>query len=106
MDQYEISILETGETILCSPGQSILDGIVKLGSKGIPTGCRGGGCGVCKVEIVKGTYARKPMSRAHVTAQEELHGKGLACRAFPTSNISLRVLGAMSRAVARARMAA
>ncbi len=57
------------------------------------------------MEILSGTYARKPMSRAHVTAQEELNGKGLACQAFPTSNISLRVLGAMSRAVARPRMA-
>ena len=55
MDQYEVRILETGETVLCSPGQSILDGIVKLGSKGIPTGCRGGGCGVCKVEICSGS---------------------------------------------------
>ncbi len=106
MDQYEVRILETGETVLCSPGQSILDGIVKLGSKGIPTGCRGGGCGVCKVEICSGSYARKPMSRAHVTAQDELDGQGLACRVIPTSNISLRVLGAMSRAVTRARMAA
>ena len=106
MDQYEISILETGETVPCSPGQSVLDGIVKLGSKGIPTGCRGGGCGVCKVEILSGTYARKPMSRAHVTAQDELDGKGLACCVVPTSNISLRVLGAMSRAITRARMAA
>lgn len=105
MVQYEVSILETGETVLCSAGQSVLDGIVKLGSKGIPTGCRGGGCGVCKVEILSGTYARKPMSRAHVTAQEELNGKGLACRVVPTSNISLRVLGAMSRAIARTRMA-
>lgn len=103
--QYEVSILETGETVLCSAGQSVLDGIVKLGSKGIPTGCRGGGCGVCKVEILSGTYARKPMSRAHVTAQEELNGKGLACRVVPTSNISLHVLGAMSRAIARTRMA-
>lgn len=105
MNQYEVKILETGETVLCSPGQSVLDGIVKLGSKGIPMGCRGGGCGVCKVQICSGSYARKPMSRAHVTSQDELAGQGLACRLIPTSNISLHVLGVMGRAVSRAHLA-
>lgn len=106
MVQYEVSILETGETVLCSAGQSVLDGIVKLGSKGIPTGCRGGGCGVCKVEIVSGQFSGKPMSRSHVTAQDEREGRVLACRVYPDSDICLRVLGGMSRAVMRCQLAA
>ena len=103
--KVNVHVMQTGESYPCATNESLLQGMLRLGRKGIPTGCRGGGCGVCKVEILSGTYARKPMSRAHVTAQEELNGKGLACQAFPTSNISLRVLGAMSRAVARPRMA-
>jgi ferredoxin len=78
MDQYEISILETSETVRCSPGQSILDGIVTLGRKGIPTGCRGGGCGVCKVEILGGCYARRPMSRA-ITRAHRWPGRWKCC---------------------------
>lgn len=106
MRPYEVTILGSGGSVQCRSGQSILEGMVKLGSKGIPSGCRGGGCGVCKVEIVSGSYQSKPMSRSHVSAQDELDSRGLACRVFPTSDISLRVIGSMSRAIERARLAA
>ena len=104
--QYMVTIQETGESFFCKPGQSILEGMASLGRKGIPCGCRGGGCGVCKVEIVSGQFSGKPMSRSHVTAQDEQEGRVLACRVYPDSDICLRVLGCMSRAVMRCQLAA
>ena len=41
-----------------------------------------------------------------VTAQDEREGRVLACRVYPDSDICLRVLGGMSRAVMRCQLAA
>lgn len=106
MQQFMVTIQETGESFPCRPGQSILEGMASLGRKGIPCGCRGGGCGVCKVEILDGCFSSKPMSRSHVSAQDEQEGRVLACRVYPESDIRLRVLGSMSRTVMRFQMAA
>jgi hypothetical protein len=47
MNQYEVSILETGETILCSPGQSILDGIPESVTSNAATGqCKFNRCSI------------------------------------------------------------
>ncbi len=101
MVYYTVVIEETGETYRCMPTETLLGGMERLGKKGIPVGCRGGGCGVCKVEIVEGTYTKRVMSRAYVTAEEEAADKVLACRVKPTSDIRLRVLGKMAKNVCR-----
>jgi ferredoxin len=98
---FEVSIENTGERYLCAGAQTLLSGMEMLGRGGIPVGCRGGGCGVCKIQITEGSYATEKMSRAHVSAEEEERGIALACRARPRSNISLRVVGKMIKAVGR-----
>jgi len=99
--QVTVHIEDTGEDYACQPGESLLAAMVRLGRRGIPVGCRGGGCGVCKVEITGGQVATAVMSRDHVSAEEEARGCLLACRAFPVSDVSLRVLGRMHRFVCR-----
>ncbi|WP_237717053.1 2Fe-2S iron-sulfur cluster-binding protein [Cupriavidus basilensis] len=42
-----------------------------LGKRGIPAGCRGGGCGVCKVRIEAGRYHTAKMSRACLSEAED-----------------------------------
>lgn len=106
MQQFMVNILETGGSFPCKLGQSILDGMASLERKGIPSGCRGGGCGVCKVEVLTGRFSCKPMSRTHISAQDEQEGRVLACRTYPASDIQLRVLGSMSRVVLRFSQAA
>lgn len=101
MIYFNVLIEETGETFRCSPQESLLAGMERLGKKGIPVGCRGGGCGVCKVEIVAGSYVKRVMSRAYVSAEEEAAGQVLACRVRPTSDITLRVIGKMAKNVCR-----
>lgn len=101
MNYHNVLIEETGESFRCAQNESLLRGMERLGKKGIPVGCRGGGCGVCKVEIVSGDYTKKVMSRAYVTQEEEAAGQVLACRVFPRSDIQLRVLGKMAKNVCR-----
>jgi ferredoxin len=99
MPTFTVMIQETGETYRCADHESLLEGMERLGKRGIPVGCRNGGCGVCKVAVVGGTYAKRVMSREHVTEEDEAAGRVLACRVRPTSDVVIRVLGAMKTRV-------
>jgi len=96
---YTVTIEETGESFRCSPNETLLGGMERLGKRGIPAGCRGGGCGVCKVQIVEGEYQKRVMSREYVSVEDEAAGRVLACRVKPLGDIRLRVLGKMSKNV-------
>ncbi|WP_375210868.1 2Fe-2S iron-sulfur cluster-binding protein [Hyphococcus sp.] len=97
MPRYLISILDTGESFECDDETSILKAMVTIGRKGIPSGCHGGGCGICKVKIAEGDYHCGVMSRTHVTVEEQTDGYALSCRVFPRSAISVEVIGLMRR---------
>ena len=99
--KYQIVIEDTGEQYPCDERESVLEGMARLGRRGIPVGCRGGGCGVCKVRILSGEYVAKVMSRAHVSAAELADGIVLACRVLPGSDLSVEVTGKMKKSVCR-----
>jgi len=101
LERHDVLITDTGETYRCPATRSLLEGMEALGRRGIPVGCRNGGCGVCKVEVVSGTYVARVMSREHVTEAEEAAGCVLACRVRPSSDIRLRVIGKMKKSVCR-----
>ena len=92
----QVTIAQTGEVYQCAVGENLLRGMMNLGRKGIPVGCVNGGCGVCKVRITEGAVEiLGPVSRAHVTKDEERDGYTLACRVGPTSEVKLEVVGKM-----------
>lgn len=99
--RYRVEILDTGEAYDCRGEQSLLKAMQSLGRKGIPVGCRAGGCGVCKIRIEAGEVAYQVMSRAHVTEAEQAAGYALACRCSPRSDIRLSVVGKMQKTVCR-----
>lgn len=99
--QHKVIIEDTGEIYNCAENQTLLNGMVNLGRKGIPVGCRGGGCGVCKVEVIAGKYTKKKMSRAFVSELDEAQHRVLACRCQPTSDITLKVIGKFKKSVMR-----
>lgn len=99
--QHAVTIVDTGEVFACADGESVLHGLARTGRRGIPVGCRGGGCGVCKVEVVAGAYDKQVMSRAHVSVEEEAGGRVLACRIRPRDDLEVRVIGLLNKAVLR-----
>ncbi|BEP58420.1 hypothetical protein GmRootV118_56640 [Variovorax sp. V118] len=103
--RFSVAIGNTSEHYLCRADQTLLGGMEQLGRKGIPVGCRGGGCGVCKVRIESGAVRRERMSRCHVSAEEEAQGYVLACRAYPQSDLALRAVEKLARCIER-RLAA
>ncbi len=90
---FEVRLLDSGETYACDASESLLTGMSRLGRRDIPVGCRSGGCGVCRVQLVSGEIVRGRMSRAQITEADEKNGHLLACRAFPRSAVVVRVLG-------------
>lgn len=101
MPKYDICIEDTGEHYPCTDTRTVLEGMESLGRRGIPVGCRNGGCGVCKVHITAGAYVTRVMSREYVSAEDESEGRVLACRVRPASDLQLRVIGKMKKSVCR-----
>ena len=105
--KHAIRLLQTGEIYLCSSAETLLQGMARIGRKGIPAGCLNGGCGVCKVVIRSGSVTKTgAMSRAHVSGQEEAQGVVLACRVAPLDDIDLEVMGCMKKTVLNAQCGA
>ena len=79
MESYEITVQSTGNTFPCRPDQSVLDAMVKAGLGPYHYGCYGGGCGVCKIQVLSGSYhIFKNMSRAQIPEGTEADAV-LAC---------------------------
>ena len=96
--KMNVCIAQTGETYACATTESLLRGMLRLGRKGIPAGCVNGGCGVCKVRVIDGTVTSLgPVSRAHVSAEEEGCGVTLACRVAPVTAVRLEAVGKFVR---------
>ena len=92
--KFAVHLPQTGESYLCAHDESLLKGMLRLGRKGIPVGCINGGCGVCKVRVESGQVRPLgPISKAHVTTQEEQQGFTLACRVAPATEVQLQVVG-------------
>lgn len=70
--------------------QPVLMEMMARGSRAISVGCRGGGCGVCRVQVVSGDYETKRMSRRHVSEEDQADGYALACRLVAKSDLALR----------------
>ncbi len=102
--KWPVHVAQTGEHYPCASNESLLTGMLRLGRKGIPVGCVNGGCGVCKVRILQGhTSALGPVSRAHVSAEEECQGFTLACRVAPVTAVHLEVTAKLSKPFSRER---
>lgn len=97
---HPVLILQTGETFFCHGTHTLLQGMARMGRKGIPTGCLNGGCGVCKVAIRRGSVKKTgPMSRAYISEEDEAQGLVLACRVVPAGAVELEVVGKIQKAV-------
>lgn len=95
---HHVHLADTGESFVCSDAETALHALARSGRRGIPMGCRGGGCGVCKVKVLQGEYSKKPMSRSHISENDEAEHEVLACCIVPQTDLQLRVIGGMRKA--------
>ena len=94
MMPFEITIAGLGERFSCKEDQNVLTAMERLGRKDIPVGCRGGGCGICRVQVLgDAKYRTLKMSRAQVTEKDEAEGICLACKLIPEDDLTVALLG-------------
>ena len=74
-------------------GERVLHEMIKRQVSDIPVGCRGGGCGVCRIRVLEGEYTTRRMSRKHVSETDEAEGVALACRVVPTTDLVIELAG-------------
>lgn len=86
---HRISV-QGGGSFGCSEAERILIAMERAGQNGIPVGCRGGGCGICRVRVLEGEYTTGKMSSVHVSAEDLRQNCVLACRLYPRSDMVLK----------------
>lgn len=89
---YSIRLEHCGHEFACAPGQTLLEATRQRGVRCLRTGCLGGGCGICKIRIVRGDYTVGKMSRGHVREEAQAAGFALACKVWPRSDLVLEVM--------------
>lgn len=93
-DTFEVTIVPLdgpGLRVVQVPyGERVLLDFHRRGIADVPIGCRGGGCGVCRVKVSSGSYYTKKMSRKHISPSDEEHGIVLACRLIPLSDLTIQ----------------
>jgi ferredoxin len=98
-----VVIADTGESYKCRTDESLLTGMHRLGKRGIPVGCRGGGCSVCKVEVKSGAWEQmRAMSREYVSDDDMAAGRVLACCVRPLEEVEVAVIGKLHKCITRA----
>lgn len=88
---FQVS-LESGEQFTCAEDEKVLIAMERAGVRGIPVGCRGGGCGACRVEVVSGKYDSLRMGKNHVSEEDAQKAFALSCRIFPRSDLVIKVM--------------
>lgn len=84
---FEIRVEGEDAVFPCREDQTVLAALAPIHHRKIVSGCRSGGCGVCKITILEGAVVCGRMSAAHVDGQQTF----LACRARARSNLVIRV---------------
>ena len=85
MDLIEVTFHPPGTTIELRPGEILLDGLRRHGYSH-RHGCRRGGCGQCKVDVVSGEIGYEvAVAESVLTAEERAARTALSCRAVARS---------------------
>lgn len=86
-----ISVANADVTVSAKPGEPILAALARAGYS-YRSGCRRGGCGFCKVEIVEGAVGY-PVRVADtvLSPAERRDGVCLSCRAVPSTDVVIRL---------------
>lgn len=71
----------------CEGAQSVLKAMELNGMRCVPVGCRGGGCGFCKIKVLEGEFECGKMSRVHAPPDAIEQGEVLACRVYPLTDL-------------------
>jgi ferredoxin len=92
-----ITVEGTDVAVEAYPGETVLETLRRTGNA-LRVGCRRGGCAICKVEVLEGTFEyTRPIADKVLTDEEQAGGTCLTCRAVPTSDLVVSLKGHHAR---------
>jgi CDP-4-dehydro-6-deoxyglucose reductase len=90
---YKITLSPVGDAVACAPEVSVLAAI--LGSEAsVVFGCRGGGCGTCKMRLISGRVEHGRCSSAVLPQDEKERGWFLSCQARALTDLTVELTAA------------
>lgn len=88
MNTYQIKVPSEDRTVVGMEGESLLDTAIRTRVK-IKVGCKGGGCGFCKIHVLDGELDLRGYSKSKLPDEEVEQGYVLACKAFPKTDVTI-----------------
>ena len=83
----QVTILPDGLQINAAEAETVLKALTRAGLK-YRVGCKRGGCGICKVQLVLGEVRyERPIAESVLSDDERVEGICLSCRAVPLTNV-------------------
>ena len=90
---HTITLSPVGDTVPCTHEETVLAAILRSGASVI-FGCRGGGCGTCKMRAISGRVDHGRCSAAVLLAEEKESGWFLSCQAHALSDLTIQLTAA------------
>jgi CDP-4-dehydro-6-deoxyglucose reductase len=87
---YRITLSPVGNTVLCGLEETVLTAILRSGAS-VMFGCRGGGCGTCKMRLISGRVDHGRCSAAVLPEDERESGWFLSCQARALSDLTIEL---------------
>jgi CDP-4-dehydro-6-deoxyglucose reductase, E3 len=97
---YTITLRPVGSTVACGPEETVLAAILRVGAS-VMFGCRGGGCGTCKMRLTSGQIEHGRCSAAVLLDEEKTRGWFLSCQARALSDLTIELSAANKYRVLR-----
>ena len=87
----EVTIRPDGVQVTAGVDETLLAALGRAGLR-YRVGCRRGGCGICKVQLVLGEVRyERPIAASVLSDDEQVEGICLSCRAVPITNIVIEL---------------
>ena len=87
----EVTILPDGLQVTAAEAETVLKALSRAGLTD-RVGCKRGGCGICKVQLVLGEVRyERPVAESVLSDDERVEGICLSCRAVPITNIAIEL---------------
>jgi ferredoxin len=87
----DVTILPDGVHLATLPEETLLRALGRAGLR-YRVGCKRGGCGICKVQLLLGEVRyERPIAASVLSDDERVEGICLSCRAVPLTNIVIEL---------------
>ena len=94
-----IIVQPSGTEIEIDPDDTVLAGLQRAGYA-YTVGCKRGGCGICKIDVLDGSFSyNRIVADTVVTPEERVDGTCLSCRAVPDEDLTIQMRDASLRLV-------